>query len=62
MDDKTSKICRKRNNKEYDIDNLPDIPAHPNCRCTMVPVITDEMIEAAGMRLRDSKEKAAKAR
>ena len=62
MDDKTSKICRKRNGKEYDIDRLPDIPAHPNCRCTMVPVITDEMIENAGNRLRDAKEKASKAR
>ncbi|MDN5413962.1 MAG: minor capsid protein [Lactococcus raffinolactis] len=62
MDDKTSKICRKLNRKEFDIENLPDIPAHPNCRCTMVPVITDEMIEAAGNRLRDAKEKAAKAR
>lgn len=62
MDDKTSKICRKRNSKEYDIDRLPDIPAHPNCRCTMVPVITEEMIEAAGNRLRDAKEKAVKAR
>jgi SPP1 gp7 family putative phage head morphogenesis protein len=62
MDDKTSKICRKLNRKEFDIENLPDIPAHPNCRCTMVPVITDEMIEAAGNRLRDAKEKASKAR
>ena len=62
MDDKTSKICRKLNRKEFDIENLPDIPAHPNCRCTMVPVITDEMIEVAGNRLRDAKEKAAKAR
>lgn len=62
MDDKTSKICRKRNGKEYDVDSLPDIPAHPNCRCTMVPVITEEMIEAAGNRLRDAKEKATKAR
>lgn len=45
MDNKTSEICRSRNGKEYDIDNLPDIPAHPNCRCTYVPVITQEMID-----------------
>lgn len=44
MDDKTSDICRKRNGKTYSVDSLPDIPAHPNCRCTLVPIIdTDEL-------------------
>jgi SPP1 gp7 family putative phage head morphogenesis protein len=47
MDDKTSDICRKRNGKEYSIDNLPDIPAHPNCRCTLVPVISQATIDKA---------------
>lgn len=47
MDDKTSDICRKRNGKEYAIDNLPDIPAHPNCRCTLVPVISQATIDKA---------------
>lgn len=44
MDSRTSKMCRERNGKEYLIDQLPDIPAHPNCRCTFVPVIDDEFI------------------
>lgn len=48
MDSKTSKICRKRNGKEYDIDSLPDIPAHPNCRCTMVPVIDIAALDKRG--------------
>ena len=25
--------CGPRNNKAYPIDNLPQLPAHPNCRC-----------------------------
>lgn len=57
MDDKTSKICRKRNGKEYDIDHLPDIPAHPNCRCTMVPVINMAAAEKRGDEIRRLKDK-----
>lgn len=56
MDDKTSKICRKLNRKEYDIDHLPDIPAHPNCRCTMVPVIDMAAAEKRGDEIRKLKE------
>ena len=52
MDDKTSDICRKRNGKEYAVDNLPDIPAHPNCRCTLVPVISQATIDKAAGELR----------
>lgn len=26
----------------YDIDDVPDFPAHPNCWCALVPVLTDE--------------------
>ena len=56
MDDKTSKICRKLNRKEFDIENLPDIPAHPNCRCTMVPVIDMAAAEKRGEEIRKLKE------
>ncbi|PCS11380.1 hypothetical protein RU88_GL000254 [Lactococcus raffinolactis] len=56
MDDKTSKICRKLNRKEFDIENLPDIPAHPNCRCTMVPVIDMAAAEKRGDEIRKLKE------
>ncbi len=57
MDDKTSKICRKLNRKEYDIERLPDIPAHPNCRCTMVPVIDMAAAEKRGDEIRKLKER-----
>ncbi|MCD5001190.1 minor capsid protein [Enterococcus saccharolyticus] len=57
MDDRTSDICRKRNGKEYPIDQLPDIPAHPNCRCTFVPVIDDDFINARARMLEDAKSK-----
>lgn len=57
MDDKTSKICRKLNRKEFDIENLPDIPAHPNCRCTMVPVIDMAAAEKRGDEIRRLKDK-----
>lgn len=48
MDDKTSAICRKRNGKTFDIEDLPDIPAHPNCRCTLVPVIDTTELDRRG--------------
>lgn len=54
MDDRTSDICRKRNGKEYPIDQLPDIPAHPNCRCTFVPVIDDDFIDARARMLEEA--------
>lgn len=57
MDYKTSKICRKLNRKEFDIENLPDIPAHPNCRCTMVPVIDMAAAEKRGDEIRRLKDK-----
>lgn len=56
MDDRTSDICRKRNGKEYPIDQLPDIPAHPNCRCTFVPVIDDDFIDARARMLEEAKQ------
>ncbi|MHC5248813.1 minor capsid protein [Enterococcus sp. LJL90] len=62
MDDRTSDICEHRNGKEYDIDNLPDIPAHPNCRCTLVPVISQEAIDNAANELKRSKEALDKLR
>lgn len=56
MDSKTSEICRKRNGKEYDIDDLPDIPAHPNCRCTLVPVINTAELDKRGEEIRQLKD------
>lgn len=56
MDSKTSKECRKRNGKEYDIDDLPDIPAHPNCRCTLVPVIDTATLDKRSEEIRQLKD------
>lgn len=55
MDSRTSEMCRERNGKEYPIDQLPDIPAHPNCRCTFIPVIDDDFIEARAQMLQEAK-------
>lgn len=37
-------ICRPLDNKIFDIkgSNIPDIPAHPNCRCSSIPVDDEE--------------------
>ncbi|MEA4926313.1 MAG: minor capsid protein [Syntrophomonadaceae bacterium] len=41
LDNKTSDICKSRDGKYWDIDDLskPKIPAHPNCRSCWIPVI-----------------------
>ncbi len=57
MDNRGCDTCHGRNNKVYDIDNLPDLPAHPNCRCTWIPQITDEMIGERAQKLQEAKEK-----
>lgn len=39
---KVCKHCREKattNNGIYQIDNVPNIPLHPHCRCTLAPVI-----------------------
>lgn len=37
--DRTCEVCAARNGKTYPIDHLPTMPAHPNCRCTWLPVL-----------------------
>jgi SPP1 gp7 family putative phage head morphogenesis protein len=37
-DEMVCRVCRPRHGKIYPIDKLPEIPAHPNCRCIVVPV------------------------
>lgn len=41
-DERTCPICKPLNGKIFDIDKAPDIPAHPNCRCVLLPVIEEE--------------------
>lgn len=39
-DDKTCEICGPRDGKRYPIGSI-SAPGHPNCRCTLLPVIED---------------------
>lgn len=43
LDSRTSDTCRSRDGKRWRIDDpsKPKIPAHPNCRSTWIPVISD---------------------
>jgi SPP1 gp7 family putative phage head morphogenesis protein len=38
IDQRTCPHCKERNGNEYGIDSHPDIPAHPRCRCTLLPM------------------------
>lgn len=38
-DERTCPVCGKLHKKIYSVNEQPPIPAHPNCRCTMIPVI-----------------------
>ena len=44
-DSRTCDICAKLDKKQYNVDDKIPIPAHPNCRCCIVPVIEDETAE-----------------
>lgn len=44
-DERTCKICGAMHEKEYDIDKAPALPVHPNCRCTYLPVIENNIAE-----------------
>lgn len=33
--------CREHSNKVFKIENVPDLPMHPNCRCAIIPIIED---------------------
>lgn len=38
-DSRTCDVCAKLDGKEFDINAKIPIPAHPNCRCCIIPVI-----------------------
>lgn len=40
-DERQCDICGKLHNKRYPIDATMPVPAHPNCRCTIRPIIED---------------------
>lgn len=41
LSERTCQVCEELNGKIYPINNTPEIPAHPDCRCTLSPVIED---------------------
>lgn len=58
-DERTCDECSKYHGKIYPIDKCPHIPFHPNCRCTIIPVTDDGMIEE-DLKLEDSTDKWSK--
>lgn len=38
-DERTCEVCGKLHGKRYGINDKPPIPAHPRCRCCMIPVV-----------------------
>lgn len=43
LDERMCPTCGSYHGKIYDIDKVPDCPAHPNCRCTTIPYIDVEV-------------------
>ena len=42
-DERRCKVCGKLHQKKFPINATLPVPAHPNCRCTIVPVVEDEV-------------------
>lgn len=42
LDSRTSTICRSRDGQKYQLGRGPLPPAHPNCRSSILPVVSDE--------------------
>jgi SPP1 gp7 family putative phage head morphogenesis protein len=40
-DERTCEVCGKLHKKRYPVNATMPVPAHPNCRCTIIPVIDD---------------------
>jgi SPP1 gp7 family putative phage head morphogenesis protein len=38
-DDRVCDECEALNGQIFDIDSVPEIPVHPNCRCCTAPVV-----------------------
>lgn len=45
LDSRTSTVCKSRDGQEYLIGKGPMPPAHPNCRSTTIPVISDDFLD-----------------
>jgi SPP1 gp7 family putative phage head morphogenesis protein len=40
-DERECDECGAHDGEEYPIDGAPEIPAHPNCRCILIPVVPE---------------------
>lgn len=43
-DERTCEICGKLHKKRYPVNATMPVPAHPNCRCTIIPVVEEELL------------------
>jgi SPP1 gp7 family putative phage head morphogenesis protein len=44
QDEKVCEICGPRHGRVYPIDQVPECPAHPNCRCTLLAARDDREV------------------
>lgn len=49
LDERTCDICGPKDMKIYSLNERPTMPAHPQCRCCWIPVISD--VTSSGKRL-----------
>lgn len=54
QDERECEICGANHDRIYPIDKAPILPCHPNCRCTYIPVLEDELTGEELMNLTDS--------
>lgn len=54
QDERTCPTCGANHEKTYPIDKTPNLPCHPGCRCTWLPIIEDiDETELTSERLED---------
>ena len=41
LDERTCDVCGAHHGKRYPTNDHPEIPAHPNCRCILIPVVPE---------------------
>ena len=42
LDDRVCEDCEELHGKRYPIEDAPELPIHPNCRCTLVPYMGED--------------------
>jgi SPP1 gp7 family putative phage head morphogenesis protein len=38
-DERRCEVCGELHEKRYPVNGVMPVPAHPNCRCTVIPVV-----------------------